>query len=142
MLFKFFDFFDFSILNPGASYPSTTAHSFDILIPIVARHGPSEPPMLVFTSHSLVVATTSQSLPFGPTEKEILGNPWHPTATALELVNMAIYDGMRAMDVLIGRIGMQDGCRIRIAVALATQRGRCHVEGGIVSWIQVCSYQP
>ena len=43
---------------------------------------------------------------------------------------MAICDGIRAMDVLINRIGMQDRCRIRLAVALAEQRGRCHVGGG------------
>ena len=33
---------------------------------------------------------------------------WHIVATALELANTAICDGMRAMDVLIGWICLQD----------------------------------
>ena len=68
----FFDFFDFSILNPVVSYPSTTAHPLDILIPTVAHHTPSEPPMLVFTSDFHVVVPTSLPLTFEPTEKDSL----------------------------------------------------------------------
>ena len=47
---KFCDILTFSILNPMARYPSTTAHSFDILIPVVAHHGPSDVLELLFTS--------------------------------------------------------------------------------------------
>ena len=76
-----FDFFDFSLLNLMASYPSTTARSFDILIPVVAYHGPFKPPMLVYTSDFHVVASTSLSLKSGPTEKRCLAS----CGTALEL---------------------------------------------------------
>ena len=39
-----------SSLAPMARYPSITTHSFDILIPFVARHGPSDAPEPLFTS--------------------------------------------------------------------------------------------
>ena len=112
------------------SYPSTTAPSLDILIPTVAQYHLSGPPMLVYTSdfpRRRPYIAIAHIWTYG--EKNAW-HAWHPAATALELVNMAICNGMRAVDVLIGRIGIQDGCRIRLAVALAEQRGRCHVGGG------------
>ena len=74
MHFRLFSIFStFSILDPMVSYLSTTAHFFDILIPVVAQHHLSGPPMLVYTSVSYVVAPTSLSLAFGPTGKKRLG---------------------------------------------------------------------
>ena len=79
---------------------------------------------------SHVAVATSLSPDIGPAEKEslaILGTLRHCAGAC----KAAICDGiLRAMDVLIGRIGMEDGCRIRLAIALAEQRGRCHVGGG------------
>ena len=73
--FDFFDFlFDFSIPNLMASNPSTSAQYYDILTPVVAYHGPSRPPMLVYTSDFHVVASTSLSLKSGPTEKRCLAS--------------------------------------------------------------------
>ncbi len=50
---KLFDFFNFSILNLMAGYPSTSAYSFDIGTSIVAHHSLSDAPKHVFTSHFL-----------------------------------------------------------------------------------------
>ena len=48
-----FDISTFSILNPVAGDPSTTAHSYGILIPVVAELGPFDPPEPLFTSDTL-----------------------------------------------------------------------------------------
>ena len=50
---KNFDFFNFSILNLMAGYPSISAYSFDIGTSIVAHHSLSDAPKHVFTSHFL-----------------------------------------------------------------------------------------
>ena len=71
--FDFFDSFDFSILNHMASYPSTSAHSFDILIPIVAQHDRSEAPRHVFTSGFLCRCPYIAVAPFWTYGEQILG---------------------------------------------------------------------
>ena len=46
----FFNFSNFSILDPTAYHPSTSTCSFDILIPTVAQYGPFDTPEPLFTS--------------------------------------------------------------------------------------------
>ena len=69
---RFSTFSTFSILNPMASYLSTTAKSFDIQIPVATQHHLSEPPMLVSQVIFLIVAPTSLSPIPGPAEKRSL----------------------------------------------------------------------
>ena len=62
--------------------------------------------MLVFTSDFLIAAPTSLLLPFGPMENEGLASRGNSAGAC----KMAICGGiLRAMDILIGRISMQDG---------------------------------
>ena len=92
----FFDFFDFSILNPRAGHPSTTARSFDILIPIVAHHGLSNAPERVFTRDLLYrcrYIAVAQIWTFG--ERKL--------GKKLGILGQAEQGGTRAMDDLIGR---------------------------------------
>ena len=100
-----FNISTFSILNLMASYPSTTAYTYDITTPVAARYDRSGAPMLVYTSDFHVVVATSLSPDIGPAEKRSLAC-LAPCSTALELVNTAIcdgIDGLRAMDDLIGQ---------------------------------------
>ena len=133
--FQIFRLFRLSILNPIAGNQSTPPHCYDIQTPVDARYGRSEAPELVYTSDSLVIAPTSLSLPFGPAERNCLAS--------CGTLQMALRDGfLRATSVLIGRLVDRlavvylDTCRIEQDLR---QRGRCYVEGGIVSWIEVCS---
>ena len=66
-----------SIPNPIASYPSTTAHCYDIQIPVAAYHHPSNPPELVFISDfprrcRLIAVAQSLSPDIQLTEKRCL----------------------------------------------------------------------
>ncbi len=68
-----FDVLTFSILNPMAGPPSLSAHPYGILIPVVAHQGRYEASKLAQTWILDVVAATSLSPGFRPTEKEA----WH-----------------------------------------------------------------
>ena len=87
-------------------YPSTTAHAFDILRPVVAHYGESDAPTRLFTSdflHRCRYTAVARIWTCGG------GKAWHPAATALELANTALCARYAMdMDVLISRIGMQD----------------------------------
>ena len=92
------------------SYPSTTAHYLDILIPTVAQYHQSDPPELVFTSYFPRLCRYIAVARHSTCGEKKLGNPWHLT----ESCNTAMRNGiLRAMDVLIGQICMEDGYRIR-----------------------------
>ena len=71
-LFRFFRFFDFSILDPPAGYPPTSTFSFDIQTSFVAQYGLFDAPDRVFTRHSYIIVATSLSPGFGPSEKGTL----------------------------------------------------------------------
>ena len=51
--FQVFDISRFSILNPMVRYPSTTAYSFNILMPVVAHNRPSNALEQLFISNFL-----------------------------------------------------------------------------------------
>ena len=80
-----------------ASYPSTLAYTYDILTPVAAQYGPSGPPMLVYTSRSLVVALHRCRFLWDLRRT----NPWYPAGPC----KTAMRDGtLRATSILIGRL--------------------------------------
>ena len=107
-----FQLFNISILNHMASYPSKSAHSFDMRASIVAHHGLSDPMELFITSDFLHRCRYIAVAHIWTCGEKKLGNPWQLAGAMLEL---AICDGMRAMDVLIGRMRLQDGCHVKIS---------------------------
>ena len=96
-----------SSLAPMARNPSTTTHSFDILISFVARHRPSDAPEPLFTSvlcGRCCLHRCRQILTYG--EKK-LGKAWQSLATCGVCKHGAmrtLCDGMRWNGRLIGRI--------------------------------------
>ncbi len=84
-----------------ASYPATTAHYYDIRVPVAAQYGLSEPLMLVFTSDFLRRYRYIAVAQIWTCGEKKLGKAWHFGWS----LQMAICDGwLRAMDALIGRI--------------------------------------
>ena len=90
------------ILNRTAGYTSTTAHFPDILAPIVAHYGPSEPRRPIFTSDFVHRCRYSAVAQFGPAEKGSLAKLGKLRQLCWGL------SGLRAMDLLIGRSCMQN----------------------------------
>ncbi len=118
IFFENFDFFDFLILNPMAGPLLLSAHLYGILIPFVAHHGRYEAPKLAQIWILDVVAATSLSPGFGPTEKEA----WHlyrdvSVAVAVEWVGTG-WDAGNGLSDWSDRYagwmdGWMDGCCIR-----------------------------
>ena len=99
-----------------ASNLSTSAYFFDIRTPVVAYHGPSKAPKLIFTSGFLYRRRYIAVAQIWSCGEKMLGKSWQSAAAALELATWQFAMNMSwkgAMDDLIGWIGMQDRYRIR-----------------------------
>ncbi len=86
-----FRFSNISILNPMGRDLSTTAHSFSILIPVVAHQGLSNAPEHLFISDSLHRCRHTAVAQISTCGE---GKAWHLAATALKLANTALCDEM------------------------------------------------
>ena len=102
-------------------YPSTTAHSFDIPIPVVAHYRPPNAPDHLFTSDSLrCCRNIAVAQVFEPAEKENLVKLG--SLRSLQNTAPCARNGMGGIDVLIGWTGMQHGWRIQCSL-LSTRAG-------------------
>ena len=130
-----------------ASNPSTLPQSYDIMIPVVAHHSPSDPPELLFTSHFLCRCPYIAVARIWTCGGRKLGNAWQSAGAAWELANTALSDRMRAMrpmDVLIGRIYVwQLDLWHHMYISLDTLEVCCHHtttgEHILCAWRRVCS---
>ena len=119
-----FPTFNISVPNPMASYPSTTAHSLDIQMLVIAQHSPFTPPIPIFTRGFLCryhyIAVTRYPI----SGEEMLSI----------LRQLPRCDGMRAMDILISgksrQDGWMDGYRRSSRAPSCSHQGRCLVEEG------------
>ena len=113
-----------------ACYPSVTAHSFDILIPIVAHYALPDAPTPLFTIDFLHRCHYTAVAPNLNLRKR---KAWYIAATALELANMAPsaphameYDGTWIWP--LGLVCRMDGWRITYLLDTicdgVAQRGR------------------
>ena len=106
--FRLFRLFD---SEPHGKLSINNSLFHDIVIPIAAQYSPSDPPKLIFTSDFTYrgpYIAVADICTCGQRSLAMLGN-------LQELRYIRWNARMRAMDVLIGRICIQDSCRIAVA---------------------------